>query len=60
MANADVEKIAMLKQDVSKGYEEVENNRKDEENLRQDISKLRVEINNLKRKKEENMELEED
>lgn len=60
MANNEVDKIAQLKQDVSKNYEEVQNIREQEEQKREEIGKLRIEINNLKRQKEQTSELPED
>ena len=60
MANNEVDKIAQLKQDVSKNYEEVQNIRDEEEKRREEIGKLKIEINSLKRQKEQTTELEED
>ena len=50
MANNEVEKIASLKQEVSKSYEEVQKHREEEEKYRETIGKIKVDINNLKRK----------
>jgi outer membrane murein-binding lipoprotein Lpp len=50
MANNEVDKIAQLKQEVSKSYEDVQNAREDEEKAREEIGKIKIEINNLKRK----------
>lgn len=60
MANNEVEKIASLKQEVSKSYEEVQKHREEEEKYRETIGKIKVDINNLKRKQQQTSELEED
>ena len=60
MANNEVDKIAQLKQEVSKSYEDVQNAREDEEKQREEIGKIKIEIANLQRKKQQHSELEED
>jgi hypothetical protein len=60
MASNEVEKINALKAKVAKAYEEVQVQREKEEKYRDKITKLKGEISGLKRKSQQEADLEED
>lgn len=58
MANADVDKIESLKRDREKSYDDVAERRKEEEHWSENIQEIRLAIADLKRKSQQQTELE--